>query len=125
MEPYDDFTGRSRQGEYHADHMPSRAAVEQYLEREYPEFDPDQIKALSGKVAAIIVPTEIHRKISATYGGRNRTQKGNDSYDLRTAADKDFDTEIPALKEHGATDIQLQEARAKIHKINNELGLYK
>lgn len=125
VEPYDDFNNRSRQGEYHADHIPSRAAVELYLEREYPEFDSDQIKALSGKVAAVIVPVEVHRKISATYGGRNQTQKEHDSYDLRTAADKDFDIETPALKEHGATDIQLKEARAKIHKINIELGLYK
>lgn len=125
VEPYDDFNNRSRQGEYHADHIPSRAAVELYLEREYPEFDSDQIKALSGKVAAVIVPVEVHRKISATYGGRNQTQKEHDSYDLRTAADKDFDIETPALKEHGATDIQLKEARDKIHKINNELGLYK
>lgn len=125
VEPYDDFNNRSRQGEYHADHIPSSAAVELYLEREYPEFDSDQIKVLSGKVAAVIVPVEVHRKISATYGGRNRTQKEHDSYDLRTAADKDFDIEIPVLKEHGATDLQLKEARAKIHKINNDLGLYK
>ncbi|NIY46259.1 S-type pyocin domain-containing protein [Cedecea colo] len=125
VEPYDDFNNRSRQGEYHADHIPSRAAVELYLEREYPEFDSDQIKALSGKVAAVIVPVEVHRKISATYGGRNQTQKEHDSYDLRTAADKNFDIETPVLKEHGATEIQLKEARAKIHKINNELGLYK
>lgn len=68
---------------------------------------------------------EVHRKISATYGGRNQTQKEQDSYDLRTAADKDFDIETPALKKHGATDIQLEEARAKNHKINDELGLYK
>ncbi|MGV3347069.1 S-type pyocin domain-containing protein [Enterobacteriaceae bacterium LUAb1] len=125
VEPYDDFNNRSRQKKYHADHIPSVAAVELYLEREYPEFDSDQIKALSGKVAAVIVPVEVHRKISATYGGRNQTQKEHDSYDLRTAADKDFDIETPALKKHGATDIQLKEARAKIHKINNELGLYK
>ena len=125
VEPYDNFNNRSRQGEYHADHIPSKAAVELYLEREYPELDSDQIKVLSGKVAAVIVPVEVHRKISATYGGRNQTQKEQDSYDLRTAADKDFDIETPALKKHGATDIPLEEARAKFHKINDELGLYK
>lgn len=68
---------------------------------------------------------EVHRKVSATYGGRNQTQKENDSYDLRIAADKDFDFQIPALKEYGATDIKLKDARAKIHNINIELGLYK
>ena len=31
VELYKDFTGRSRQGKYEADHMPSRAAVEQFL----------------------------------------------------------------------------------------------
>ena len=82
-------------------------------------------KALSGKVAVVIVPVEVHRKISATCGGRNQTQKEHDSYDLRTAADKDFDIEMPVLKEHGATDVQLKKARDRIHKINNELGLYK
>ena len=125
VEPYEDFDRRSRQGKYEADHIPSRAAVEQYLEREYPEFDPDQIKKISGKVAALVIPIEVHRKISATYGGRNKTHKGPDSYDLRTAADKDLDIEIPVLKEHGITEEQLEAARVKIHKINEDLGLYK
>lgn len=74
---------RPRQGVYHADHIPSRAAVELCLQRESPEFDYDQIKLLSYKVAAIVVPMEVHRKVSATYGGRNKIQKENDSYDLR------------------------------------------
>lgn len=44
---------RPRQGVYHADHIPSRAAVELYLQSKYPELDYDRIKILSGKVAAI------------------------------------------------------------------------
>lgn len=63
---------------------------------------------------------------SETYGGRNTPEKIiAHSYDLRAAADQNFDAEKPALKKYGATDEQLEEASAKLHQINESVGLYK
>lgn len=123
---YSDFDGRSRQGELEVDHIPSAAAVKAHYKRLHPELSPKDLKKLSKRVAAIGSPKEVHRNDSETYGGRNTAEKIiAHSNDLRAAADQNFDAIEPALKEHGATDEQLEEARAKLHQINESVGLYK
>ncbi|HEE9874042.1 TPA: S-type pyocin domain-containing protein [Citrobacter braakii] len=123
---YSDFDGRSRQGELEVDHIPSAAAVKAHYKRLHPELSPKDLKKLSKRVAAIGSPKEVHRNDSETYGGRNTPEKIiAHSNDLRAAADQNFDAIEPTLKEHGATDEQLEEARAKLHQINESVGLYK
>ncbi|QGU89725.1 S-type Pyocin domain-containing protein [Erwinia sorbitola] len=123
---YSDFKGRSRQGKYEADHMPSRAAVEEFYRLNYPDLDNDDIKILTSRVAAIVVPKEVHRKISETFGGRNdRQQVIRDAQGLKFAVNRNLDTIKPALKEHGVTEEQLEAAREKMHQLNESMGLYK
>ncbi|WFV83236.1 S-type pyocin domain-containing protein [Citrobacter braakii] len=123
---YSDFDGRSRQGELEVDHIPSAAAVKAHYKRLHPELSPKELKKLSKRVAAIGIPKGIHRNDSETYGGRNTPEKIiAHSYDLRAATDQNFDAEKPALKEYGATDELLEEARAELHQINESVGLYK
>ncbi|PQQ39796.1 killer protein of pyocin s3 [Photorhabdus luminescens] len=122
---YKNFAGRLRNGT-HADHMPSDAAVQAYWKNLYPELKPKQLERLSKNVAAIIIPADVHRKLSATYGGRNTPEQiRQDASDLRGAVDRDFNTIMPALQEYGATERQLEEARVKMHKLNQEQRLYK
>ncbi|WJM85462.1 type VI secretion system PAAR protein [Dickeya chrysanthemi] len=122
---YSNFKGRSRQGKYEADHMPSRAAVEAYLSSLYPELSSKDISKLSSDVAAIVIPKEVHQKLSETYGGRNTTtQIELDSRNLRSAVDHNLNAIKPALKEHGVTEAQIEAARAKLHRLNSEMGLY-
>lgn len=124
--PYRDFNGRSRQGLYHVDHMPSRQAVILYLEREHPDLTEKDIKIMADQVAAIVIPKEIHQEDSMTYGGRNHTQKEPDSRSLREAADRNFDAVESALMDkRGMTKAELESKRTEMHKINTELGLYK
>jgi pyocin large subunit-like protein/uncharacterized Zn-binding protein involved in type VI secretion len=126
VELYSDFKRRSRQGIYEADHMPSRAAVEAYLMALYPDVDPKDISKLADDVAAIVIPKKVHQKISETYGGRNTpTQIDLDSRNLRAALDRNLDAIKPALKANGATESQIEAARAKMHRLNSEQGLYK
>ena len=47
-----------------------------------------------------------------------------DAKNLRSALDRNFNAIKPALKEYGATEEQLESARAKMHKLNTEQGLY-
>ncbi|UYX07840.1 S-type pyocin domain-containing protein [Pectobacterium cacticida] len=122
---YSNFKGRSRQGKYHADHMPSAAAVVEFLKRLYPDAKEYELEQMAKDVAAIIIPAEVHQKISETYGWRNRPQDiERDSHDLRGAVDRNFDAIKPTLKEYGVTEDQLESAREKMHKLNEEQGLY-
>ena len=121
---YGNFTGRPRNGT-HADHMPSAAAVRAFLRREYPDAKPSEIDRMAKDVAAIIIPAEVHQNLSATYGGRNNpAQIQQDSKNLRAALERDIETIRPALKECGLTDGQIDEAKAKMHQLNHEQGLY-
>lgn len=121
---YSNFTGRARNGT-HADHMPSAAAVRAYLRREFPDAKPAEIDHMAKDVASIIIPADIHQKLSATYGGRNSpTQIQQDSSDLRAAVERDIETIRPELKQRGVTDSQIDEAKAKMHQLNQEQGLY-
>ncbi|PWC17625.1 S-type Pyocin domain-containing protein, partial [Brenneria roseae subsp. roseae] len=122
---YSNFKGRSRQGKYHADHMPSAAAVIEFLKRLYPDAKEYELEQMAKDVAAIIIPAEVHQKISETYGWRNRSQDiDRDSHDLRAAVDRNFDAIKHTLKEYGVTEEQLESAREKMHKLNEEQGLY-
>lgn len=126
VELYSDFKRRSRQGMYEADHMPSAAAVRAYLKANAPEMLPDDIDMVIHGVAAIVVPKEIHQQLSETYGGRNTpAQIEQDSKNLRAAVDRNLDAVKRALKEHGATESQIEVAREKLHRLNSEIGLYK
>jgi len=126
VELYSDFKRRSRQGKYEADHMPSAAAVRVALARDNPDLKPHELDALAQDVAAIVVPKEVHQKLSETYGGRNSpAQIELDSLNLRAAVDRNLDAIKPALKKDGATDAQIEAARTKMHKLNDSMGLYK
>ncbi len=126
VELYSDFKRRSRQGKYEADHMPSAAAVRAHFKRLYPDADGEDLDAYAQDVAAIVVPKEVHQKLSETYGGRNSpAQIDLDSRNLRAAMDRNLDAIKPALKKNGATDAQIVAARTKMHELNSNVGLYK
>ncbi|WP_367299327.1 S-type pyocin domain-containing protein [Hafnia alvei] len=126
VELYSDFKRRSRQGKYEADHMPSKAAVKAYIRRVNPKLDDTTLEELSQDVAAIVIPKDVHQKISETYGGRNNVEQIElDSRDLRAAVDRNLDAIKPALKERGATESQIETVRAKMHQLNDSMGLYK
>ncbi|HAT1574116.1 TPA: hypothetical protein I8Y25_000448 [Raoultella ornithinolytica] len=125
VELYSDFKGRSRQGKYEADHMPSATAVIAHYKLLYPDAKDTELEKMAKDVAAIVVPKEVHRQISETFGGRNNQEQiTRHSRDLKSAVESNFSAIGPALKEHGATEKQLSKAKAKIHELNESVGLY-
>ncbi|AZE72770.1 Uropathogenic specific protein [Pseudomonas synxantha] len=121
---YGAFSGRSRRG-LHVDHMPSQAAIRRYLKNVSTAFMDYEINELLMRVASIAIPAHIHQKYSETYGGRNNKAKQHfDAADLRAAVDSNFDVIRPYMIEEGFTQKSLEEARAKMHKINQEQGWY-
>ncbi|WP_211095756.1 S-type Pyocin family protein [Hafnia alvei] len=101
-------------------------SVRAHFKRLYPDADSEDLDAYAQDVASIVVPKEVHRKLSETYGGRNTdAQIEVDSRDLRAAVDRNLEAIRSALKEHGATDAKIEAARTKMHKLNDRMGLYK
>ncbi|EBK9684430.1 hypothetical protein DX195_24845, partial [Salmonella enterica] len=123
---YENFKGRSRQQKYQVDHIPSAAAVKANLKENNPDLTTSELNEKVGRVASIAVPRNTHLYDSETYGGRNNEgQIAKDAKDLRAAADSNFNAIIPSLKNEGATSEQIENARKRIHKLNEEQGLYK
>lgn len=124
VEIYGAFSGRPRDG-LHVDHMPSQAAITRYLEANLSHLTREQLDAYLKKVAGIAIPARIHQKFSETYGGRNtKTRQFMDAGDLRMAAQSNFDAISSYLLEEGFTRAELEAARDKLHRINEEQGWY-
>ncbi|MDI3360048.1 S-type pyocin domain-containing protein [Lelliottia sp. V89_10] len=133
---YGNFNGRSRQGEYEVDHIPSKAAVRLYLKEKYPHLRREQIDKMIDRVASVAIPKEVHQKCSETYGGRNNRQfeteggeivkqKELDANDLEAAVNANWDANAECLRnDYGVSDEKLEEVRAKLHELNRQSGLY-
>lgn len=121
---YGNFTGRPRNGN-HLDHMPAQGALATSLRSAIPDIQEKEIRDLMKKGASIAIPARIHQKYSETYGGRNTKEKQRkDAEDLRRAVDSNFDAIKNALVEEGFSERDVEEARAKLHRINEEQGWY-
>ncbi|MCB3369216.1 S-type Pyocin, partial [Klebsiella pneumoniae] len=115
---------------YEVDHLPSKAAVREYLINKYPEAEKDDIKKLLGKVAVVSIPIDVHRDCSETFRGRNNsrieTENGEtiskkelDARDLEFAVDSNWNANAKCLKErYGISDEKIEEVRAKLHDLN-------
>ncbi|MDA4029273.1 type VI secretion system tip protein VgrG [Klebsiella pneumoniae] len=133
---YGNFEGRSRQGLYEVEHIPSKEAVRIYLKGTYPNLKDDIIEQMTDRVAAVAIPIEVHRQCSETYGGKNnskfRTQDGGlvtqkvlDASNLEAAVDANWDANAECLRnEYGVSDEKIEEIRAKLHELNRKAGLY-
>ena len=126
---YGNFKNRPRNGT-HADHMPSQAALKEYLNINFhDQLAKHEINKMMNNVATIIIPARIHQKFSETYGQRNnrydRYQIKKDAADLRVAVENNFNAIRPYLKQEGLSDDDLDMAKEEMHKLNIEQGWYK
>ncbi|WP_276204146.1 S-type pyocin domain-containing protein [Photorhabdus australis] len=102
---YQDLAGRSRNDGLDIDHIPSKAALEQYVLKKYKgKITDKKIKAILERGIAIAIPKWVHQKYSETYGGRNTpAKKTKDAMDLKAAVDSNFYAQTPGLREEGYT----------------------
>lgn len=108
------------------DHIVSKKALQLYLSRAFPNMTGPDIKAALSKAPGIAIPSEVHRKLSETYGGRNTKEKQNaDALDLKSAIDRNFDAIKPGLIEHGLEESKIEQARQKIHDLQRLQGWIK
>lgn len=120
---YEAFSGRLRNG-LHVDHMPSQAALKRHLKK-IAHLSANEITDLMKTAACIAIPAQVHQKYSETYGGRNtKLRQRFDASDLRTAVESNFEAIKPYMLEAGFSEPDLEDARVKMHKINEEQGWY-
>lgn len=134
---YKNLNGRSREKMFNVDHIPSKAAIKEYLKETYPDMTDDEIKELYGDVASVTIKTKTHQKYSETFGGRNRSnielEDGTiikkakfDSLDLYKAAESNWAAMREELKEsEGYTEQELDDMLQEIHRLNRAKGWYK
>lgn len=124
VDTYGAFSGRPREG-MHLDHMPSQAALEHYLVENFPYLEEADRKQAMKNAASIAIPARVHQKYSETFGGRNTKLKQQvDSADLQSAVEQNFYAIKAYMLEEGFAEADLEEARAKMHRINKEMGWY-
>ncbi|MCG5371209.1 S-type pyocin domain-containing protein [Providencia rettgeri] len=133
---YENFKGRSREGLYEIDHIPSKAAVRLYLKNKYPTLTETQLDKMVNQVASIAIPKDVHQKCSETYGGRNNSKivlndgtllprKELDAKNLREAVERNWEANRECLENEGYDSKLLNEKLDKIHELNEAKGLYK
>jgi len=123
---YNELRKRSVKDGLDIDHIVSRKAIELYLRREYPGMKRDVISQIVMGAPCIAIPSEVHRKFSETYGGRNTADKQlQDSLDLRSAVDSNFNALKGGLLKHGFTEAEIELSRDKLHSLHRELRWYK
>jgi hypothetical protein len=123
--PYNELSGRSRGDGLDIDHIPSRRALEAYMELKLPEANKRERADILQRTPSIAIPAEVHRRFSETYGGRNHLSKQlNDAADLQFAVDKNFDAIKAGLLEHGFGEKDIEVARLKLHELHIEQGWY-
>ena len=108
------------------DHIPSSAAIIKNLENKLGrKLTSAEERDLYNKSTCILYETELHKKISRTYGTRNTTaQISSDASDLFTAAQKDMDAIRQSLISSGMSSNDVDKAFELIHEMNYNLGLY-
>src|SRR5262245_15222566 len=116
MGTYGDQKKRTGKGKYHRDHIPSKAALKERA-REIKKkltgsgkLSTAQEKAIEDLATSVVIPAEAHRKVSPTYGGRNKDKIATDAKNPQAGAQRDtaemkknldkyFENEDPACKE--------------------------
>lgn len=123
--PYNELSGRSRGDGLDIDHIPSRKALEAFIQQTYPDFETNEIAVLLKRAPSIAIPTDVHRRYSETYGGRNTpTRQSLDAVDLRSTVNGNFDAIKEGLLALGFNEQEIETSRDALHKLHNDQGWY-
>lgn len=122
---YKDLSRRSINDLMDVDHIVSRRAYQIAMLKIAPDLTAREIKALLEAAPSVVIPAEVHRKFSETYGGRNSAAKQlNDASDLRQAVDSNMNALMPGLLEYGFSEAEIEAAKQSLHDLHAEKGIY-
>ncbi|MEE1922218.1 S-type pyocin domain-containing protein [Pseudomonas sp. 148P] len=121
--PYSDLGRDSVKDGLDIDHIVSKKALELFIRRNFPEMTSGEIDDAVRKAPSMAIPSEIHRKFSETYGGRNsRDKQIQDSIDLKAGVNSNVDALKSGLLEYGLKESDIEQARQKLHELYKSQG---
>ena len=124
---YKDLSRRSINDLMDVDHIVSRKALEHRLKEIYSGsvVNPAHLKGMLDTAPSIVIPAEVHRKYSQTYGGRNSLeQQLKDASDLRAAVNANVDALKSGLLDYGFSESDIESARLSLHELHSAKGHY-
>lgn len=122
---YNDLSVRSVKDGLDIDHIPSRKALEAYIQMNDPDIEYDKIKDFLRRAPSIAIPSSVHQRYSETYGGRNTgAKRRDDTADLQTAVDSNINALMIGLLEFGFAESDIEAAREQLHNLSKEQGWY-
>ena len=122
---YNELSGRSRGDGLDIDHIPSRRAMEGYLLENFTDMTPRERRIYVQNAPGIAIPSEIHRRFSETYGGRNNASKqAEDAQNLEQAVNQNFDAIKKGLIDSGFTEQSIEAGRESLHALHKKQGWY-
>jgi hypothetical protein len=122
--PYGDQKQRTGNGEYHRDHIPSKAALKERARQlnDGIALSPAQASAIEDQALSVVIPAAAHREVSPTYGGRNTVDAiAEDAEDLQEAAKRDTKEMLAEIDNYADPECgkAYQSAARKINRRTN------
>lgn len=121
---------KSKYHKFHKDHIPSKRAVELFLQKRDNgnlPFDPDIVKNIYNNATSVVLIDKIHRA-GRTYGGKNVKISIGDAQNLFAAMVLDFETYYVMFAEKGLVDEKFiyywSESFAETYIFNERLCLF-
>lgn len=112
---YHDLERRSIKDNMDVDHIPAQAALKRWIEKNHTDLSPYEISAFIKHAPAVVISTNVHRKYSETYGGRNtKTKQVRDAADLMAAVASNVEALRPGLIEDGVSPERIEEIKAEL-----------
>jgi hypothetical protein len=119
---YKDLERRSIRDDMDVDHIPSQAALKAWYSREYPRLPVYEVSAIIRRAPAVVIPTQVHRKYSETYGGRNTVDRQKrDAEDLSVAIRNNVNALRPGLLEYGVLSERIDQIEVELGSLLGKL----
>lgn len=99
--------------------------MEGYLLENFTDMTPRERRIYVQNAPSIAIPSEIHRRFSETYGGRNNASKQTeDARNLEQAVNQNFDAIKIGLIDSGFTEQSIEAGRESLHALHKKQGWY-
>ncbi len=116
---YGEQKERTGNGEYHRDHIPSKAALKERARQLNGgrALSDARLSAIENQALSVVIPASAHRDVSPTYGGRNANLIEDDADNLAGAAKRDTDEMTSEIDDHADKEC-VKHYRQAAHEIN-------
>ncbi|WP_244965032.1 S-type pyocin domain-containing protein [Pseudomonas hunanensis] len=119
---FNDLERRSIRDDMDVDHIPSQSALKRWLQKNFPDLQLYEIYQILRRAPAVVIPTEVHRKYSETYGGRNtKAKQALDAKDPLSAIGSNVEALKKGLIENGISPERVEGIKVELTELLKKL----